>query len=257
MYVKDWDTAAIAAYAFDPLFKAVSPDHDGSVDYSRPRIHRLTSDGRQMYFTSIADLEDDSFFGMYTEHLQPDDVIIHAGAYCGVQTIDFSHRVGSGGRVIAFEPDRDAFAALSRNVSQHALSNVVLLQKGLWDKASVITFFATASMNASFTNAPSHSSEAYDVATVTIDGWLLDNAVACDRVSLVKIDVEGAELAVLKGAELLLRNGRPRIFIDVHLHSDQRLDAKCSEFLQSCGYVVQWVGPQLGTSMKFCLATKR
>jgi len=256
MDVKDWDTAAIAAYAFDLMYDAVVPNEEGVVDYSQPTVHRLKSDGREFVFTSIADLEDKSLYDMYAGHLKAGDCILHAGAYCGVQTVDFSHCVGANGRVLAFEPDREAFQALNANVARHALNNVDLRQQGLWKEASTLSFFATAGMNASFTNAPSHASVIYEVVTTTADEAVASASVDIRRVALFKIDVEGAELAVLQGAKRLLAEGAPTVFIDVHLHADSKLDAKVEQLLLSHGYRVQWVGPNLGPSMKFCLAKK-
>ncbi len=66
-----------------------------------------------------------------------------------------------------------------------------------------------------------------------LDEWMRG---ATHRVDWVKIDVEGAEVAVLKGARLTLLSRRPKVIIEHHLYMDPGIPEACLAVLKSCGY---------------------
>jgi FkbM family methyltransferase len=193
--VRDWDTAAIAAYSFDVMYDAVEPDAKGLVDYSQPSWHTLRRTNESWFFTSIADLEVDSVLATYVRGLTPGSVVLHVGAYCGVQTVELSRAVGPAGRVVAFEPDPSAYRALTLNLEKRGVQNVVARNEGLWREKSTLTFFATQGMHSSFTNAPSHAHAKTEIAVVSADGVVQE--LGLTRVDLFKIDAEGHEAVLL------------------------------------------------------------
>ena len=258
--VKDWDTAAIASYSFDHMYAAVEPSAEGLVDYSRPAWHTLKAGseslgkGSRFFFTAIADLEVDEFWSTYTASVQSAGVVYHVGAYCGVQTVEFSRIVGAGGRVVAFEPDRESFHALERNIEEHRCSNVHPVNKGLWSSVTDLRFFATEGMHSSFTNVPSHEKVEYLLPVTTADAVAADLQLA--RIDLFKIDAEGAEFEILKGATRVLDTFSPAVFIDVHLHTDPDLDKKIERLLTDRGYRIRWMPHSMSSSLAFCYAEK-
>jgi len=252
--VKDWDTAAIASYSFDDMFGAVQSNGEKLVDYSQPAWHTMARTGERFYFTAIADLEVDEFFATYSVKVGPGGVVYHVGAYCGVQTVEFSRMVGSAGRVVAFEPDRESFRALEKNLAEHHAANVVAVNKGLWSSVTELRFFATEGMHSSFTNAPSHEKVECVLPVTTADA--VASELQLTRMDLFKIDAEGAEFEILKGATQVLDTLSPAIFIDVHLHTDPQLDRKIDELLTGRGYRVRWLPQTTSSSMAFCYAEK-
>jgi FkbM family methyltransferase len=253
--VRDWDTAAIARYSFDAMYEAVTATAaDGTVDYSQPAWHSLRASGETYFFTAVADLEVDDFFATYTKALSEGAVVFHVGAYCGVQTVALSRLVGTTGKVFAFEPDPESFAALQKNLERHRCSNVDAKNLGLWNSKSTLTFYSTTGMHSSFTNAPSHEKLEISVDVTAAD--LIADQHALTRLDLYKIDAEGAELEILKGSTKLLEKFSPKLFIDVHLHSDPLLGEKIEELLSSLQYRVQWIPFGESDSMRFCYAEK-
>jgi FkbM family methyltransferase len=248
--VRDWDTAAIAAYSFDVMYDAVEPDAKGLVDYSQPSWHTLRRTNESWFFTSIADLEVDSFLETYVRGLTPGSVVLHVGAYCGVQTVELSRAVGPAGRVVAFEPDPSAYRALTLNLEKRGVQNVVARNEGLWREKSTLTFFATQGMHSSFTNAPSHAHAKTEIAVVSADGVVQE--LGLTRVDLFKIDAEGAEFEILKGATAVLTRLRPRLFIDVHLSVDAELGRKIEGLLTSLDYKLTWLEVDERNSMSIC-----
>jgi hypothetical protein len=79
-----------------------------------------------------------------------------------------------------------------------------------------------------------------EVATVTLDAALGDDA---DRVSFVKIDVEGHELPLLHGAQRTLATARPALLVEIeHRHSGRQM-TDTFEHLAGLGYVASAIGP--------------
>ena len=72
----------------------------------------------------------------------------------------------------------------------------------------------------------------------------------------MKIDAEGAEFEILKGARHLLQAFDPVVFIDVHESVDPQLGTKIEAHLRALGYRVRWLDHTPGTSLRFCLAKK-
>ncbi len=138
--------------------------------------------------------------------LRPDSVFIDVGANIGTQTV---YALGSGhfSRAIAIEADPHNFAILDRNVAVNALGDKVHLhQAAASDREGTLRLshhdknYGAHSVEPAFL---AKSSAAIDVAAVTIDDLLDWLSIAPDRVGLVKIDVEGHELAVLAGMNRL------------------------------------------------------
>jgi FkbM family methyltransferase len=139
------------------------------------------------------------------------DVVVDVGANIGLYAIALAKRVGDGGKVHAFEPDPANFRALDRHCRLNQVTaRVVLYQVAVAGTDGRVAFEAGRGFE-------SHISSGVLVSEV--DGVRLDSVFARDRIDILKIDVEGFEEAVLKGASELLsdRARGPRIiYIEVH-----------------------------------------
>lgn len=139
--------------------------------------------------------------------VQPGDVVVDVGANIGYYTLLLARRVGAQGRVFAFEPAPENFAILQENVARNGYQNVVLEQKALADTNG----FAMLAL--SNTNHGDHrlqnssaANETVTVETTTLDAYLGEVA---QNVTLVKMDVQGAEMRVLRGMKNLLARQSP------------------------------------------------
>ena len=129
------------------------------------------------------------------------DVVVDAGAKIGYYTVLLSRAVGPTGKVYAFEPGKECFDILSRNVAENKCANVVLVNKALSGKDGEIKFYVNEKDKAS----SSMLEETKHLGTeVIVECTTLDNVVAED-VDFMKMDVEGAELDCLIGAKSLLK----------------------------------------------------
>jgi FkbM family methyltransferase len=143
--------------------------------------------------------------------LRPGDTVVDIGANVGFLTREFASLVGHQGKVLAFEPEPVTFDFLQCNTQR--LPQVSVFQEAMSDHIGKMSFHLhpTSGMSNSLVNAWKDG-RTIQVSTSTLDAWAKDNAIA--DVRLVKIDVEGAELLVLRGMQGILkeRSGLQLIF---------------------------------------------
>jgi FkbM family methyltransferase len=144
--------------------------------------------------------------------LQPGDTVVDIGANVGFLTRAFSTHVGPNGRVFAFEPDPATFACLSRNTER--FTQVTALQLALSDQTGrrILHLHPVSGMSNSLVNQW-EGANTVEVRTSTFDGWARE--VDVGSIKLVKIDVEGAELLVLRGmCDALRALNSPHIILE-------------------------------------------
>jgi len=149
------------------------------------------------------------------EKLKPGMIFIDVGAAIGWFTIIAASIVGRSGRVIAFEPAPHRFRTLFENVKLNTDGNVECVNKAVssekgeaYISGQEILMYLSPSKSRFKRNVP--------IDVVTLDSYLKRRGV--ERVDMMKIDVEGAELRVLKGMEQTIRNsGEIKIICEVHI----------------------------------------
>lgn len=148
--------------------------------------------------------------------LSQGDCVIDVGANVGHYTKRFSELVGKDGRVIAFEPVPETFAVLAGNVQLFGVSNVTLINAAVSDEAAFVGMsiptFDTGLKNfymAHLVNDTDKQMDGFQVMTLRLDSLNIPQ-----RVSLVKIDVEGHEAFVLRGMTDLLHRDHPLLIVE-------------------------------------------
>jgi FkbM family methyltransferase len=155
--------------------------------------------------------------------LSSGDVFVDVGANYGIYTSVASRVVGPAGRVISFEPATHAYAVLQRNIEIGALKNVSAFRLALSNQQGemVLRLRDDSSMNA-IAHA-THMGEAFEaITTSTLDAELARDAVR--RVHMLKLDVEGAEELVLRGASSALRTSTPVVLFELNAEAAKALD---------------------------------
>lgn len=177
------------------------------------------------------------------QNLQSGQVFYDVGANVGFFTLIAARLVGMTGRVYAFEPVPANAAAIRHNLELNDFGHVDVIEKAVSDHAGFeelqVTGFAGGSTLAS-------AGTPLDItAQLTVPLVVLDDLLAAGQLQpphMVKIDVEGAELAVLHGMKNLLTSARPSIVFEVDDAdpgvAQQKYDA-CAHFLLANGYAVQ------------------
>ena len=182
--------------------------------------------------------------------LRPGDVCIDAGANVGFITTAMARTVGPHGHVYSFEPVRQAFEALGRNVQLNGLRSVTLVNAAVGDSDDAVTLYVdprrleTASVRMPQTPPLANALLEEECACVTLDDYV--QAASVPRVRLLKLDVEGCELAALNGARRLLSEHRPLVWVELHVASAARLQYHPSEIVsllqQDFGYDAYHMG---------------
>ena len=221
--------------AFEYFFSAVEPEARGGiavVDYSARRVHRLARSGLEFEFPSLPEADESTEVYLTSLGIKPGDFVLDLGAYAGASAYFLAKAVGPDGLVASFEPDAANFRSLAANIERHGLTNVMAVPKGVWQETTTLAFQAEGSMSSSIADVVGRSSN-----VTTIEVLSLDEAAALGgtrRVAAIKMDIEGAELAVLRGAEAFLRKHRPRITVEPHWVQGQTVGADGMDTEEVC-----------------------
>jgi FkbM family methyltransferase len=152
------------------------------------------------------------------KYLRPGMTVLDIGAHHGLYTLLASKRVGRGGRVAAFEPSPRERKQLLRNVRINFCSNVVVEPYALGSEGSQAELFLVNGgedgCNSLRPPVVESGVSPVSVRVARLDDWLEKERI--ERVDFIKLDVEGGERDVLRGAaKLLAREPRPVIFAEV------------------------------------------
>ena len=175
-------------------------------------------------------------------------IVWDVGAHLGFHTLGFASFVGSNGRVLAFEPNSTNRERLEQNLSRNAdlAERCEVLPYALSDRDgdSSLVISLDIESGASSMSFLDGTTPAVDpgiaggwskvvVPVRTADALVREGTRAPD---IIKIDVEGAELLVLRGAEQIIRTARPLLIVEAH---SAKLTLEVQSWLHAHGYEVR------------------
>ncbi|WP_130471287.1 FkbM family methyltransferase, partial [Candidatus Magnetaquicoccus inordinatus] len=143
------------------------------------------------------------------------DYVIDAGGFVGESALRFSWAVGPQGKVYSFEPVQQHVDLIRLNARNNDIANITIIPYGLYDREHDAGLLSINTINSSF----SADEDDNNLPLIMLD--TLSNNGTIERVDFIKMDIEGAELAALKGAEQTIRRFRPKLAISVY-HSNNR-----------------------------------
>jgi FkbM family methyltransferase len=179
--------------------------------------------------------------------LQEGMSVIDIGANIGEISLVAAKCVGKSGHVVAFEPVDAIADKLQSTVEQNNLRQISVVRMGLSDTISdSVPIYASCGQGSqrdehgglgSLYGAATGTAPLQNIAVTTLDDWLSNHCM--DRIDLIKIDIEGAELPCLRGARQTLLAFNPMLIVEVQeptattagYHSQDVLD-----FLAALGY---------------------
>lgn len=194
------------------------------------------------------------WFGFYSRDivkvldrfLRPGMCFIDVGANIGEITLCASQRVGQNGRVYSFEPMPGIYSELVHNVTSNQISNVITVPIGLSDRTGQATIYdATSDFRdgsvhrglATLYPMAARNTPILSVPLTTIDLFVTERHLT--SVDLIKIDVEGSELDVLRGAIDTIRAFHPSFILEVQSEtsiSGGFAPSQVLDFLEALGY---------------------
>jgi FkbM family methyltransferase len=165
------------------------------------------------------------------------DIVLDIGANVGGHTLDFGKCVGASGRVYAFEPTAWAYQKLLINIKLNPNFSIYPLQIGLTD-ANHTPLPELLSSSWSLTKNQKEASpldfgfgkSIQGSVQLSLDEWVLANYI--EKVDVIKIDVDGHELKVLRGAVQTLRRFRPILIVEFAPHHFVKSDEKFVDMVQ-------------------------
>lgn len=153
---------------------------------------------------------------VYLQNLRKGDHILDVGSNLGYYALVAGRAIGPTGRVLGFEPAPDIFSILERNVARSGLKNIQIFPWAISDRTERIEFYGSEIPN---WGSLIPEKELLQVKPTTVQARKLDDLIdefPDFRPTVLRMDVEGAELMALEGAQRILREYRPRIFVEFH-----------------------------------------
>lgn len=154
-------------------------------------------------------------------------IVYDLGAHVGFYTLLASVLVGSGGKVVSFEPIPRNIFFLKEHLRLNQIDNVQVVEAAVSNKSG-ITFFDECPFS-----MMSHISTKgkLQVKTVAIDDLISEGEIP--PADYIKIDIEGAEMLALSGAKFMISRSTPTIFLATHGKS---VHQECCQFLRALDY---------------------
>jgi FkbM family methyltransferase len=156
-----------------------------------------------------------TWFDIYKKYVHTGTMAIDVGANIGIHTLVLSRCVGDKGAVIAFEPSEIIFKRLLGTIALNGVKNVSALSCGAGEMVSTRRFEPyLTKFNIGQGRIDSNGSS--EITLTTIDEQLKNSTLP---LSLIKIDTEGYEINVLKGAQESLRKHKPAVVMEFNADS--------------------------------------
>lgn len=146
------------------------------------------------------------------QQLSVGDVVVDIGANIGYYTLAFAQAVGASGQVYAFEPHPENFKLLSKNILVNGYRNVLPVQAAASDRSGSLALECCQVNQECHHLTAAPGGQAVMVQSLRLDDYFSETAPS---ISLVKLDVEGYELHVIRGMRRLLTvNNRIRLVVE-------------------------------------------
>ncbi len=170
--------------------------------------------------------------------LKPGMKVLEIGANIGYYALLEAKIVGEKGWVYAFEPSPYNFNLLKENIKLNGYKNIEIYQKAVGGKGGKMKFFLSPYSNLSGFIKRNGKEKAIEVEVIKLDEFLKEK-----KIDFLRMDIEGYEIEVLKGAKKTLSSvNKPKyIFIEIHselLHKKNSSGEEIVRYLEKLGYSV-------------------
>lgn len=140
------------------------------------------------------------------KYLKKGMVVVDIGANIGYYSLLAAKRVGPSGKVYAFEPAPENYAALKKNIEMNGYTNIIPVQKAVADKNGVVPFLLDVKEPlAHRIQDNGDKKNNIEVSVVTLDDFFKDKE---KQIDIIKIDAEGSEMFVLEGMRRILTENK-------------------------------------------------
>jgi FkbM family methyltransferase len=173
------------------------------------------------------------------------DVVLDCGAHVGNCTILFARLVGKQGMVVALEPFEESFRVLRRRVKGSRFTHVIAINKAAWNRTETKVLRVmpnTIGCRISEQQGIEMKECETRIHCTAIDD--LVNDLKLQRLDMIKMDIEGAEIEALAGSKRVIKRLSPRFAIATyHWRNGQQTAKMVQRYLIDCGYTVRTFFP--------------
>jgi FkbM family methyltransferase len=148
---------------------------------------------------------------VFVSHLREGMTVMDVGANLGLYSLLISRAVGPSGKVYAFEPVPEIFARLKESIALNNATNVIPVPVALSDEKGKAKMSVKGGSSSLFRRV---SDEFVEVQVERLDDFVEREKI--ERVDAIKIDVEGAELRVIRGADKTIRRDKPILMVEIN-----------------------------------------
>ena len=206
----------------EPMSKSFYLDHKNQFDEVRNNLaDKLSADAFDSYIDAKITLSNHSilpivepkqyFFDSAPWNYDDSDILIEGGAYNGDSILDFVHLRGEAYKeILAFEPDINNYILLKKNIQNNSVKRVKAFNCGLYSNKTTLRFSSAGTMESTIS--------AQGDVELKVD--TIDNVAVNEKVTIIKMDVEGSEMDVLIGAESTIKRCRPILMISAYHKKD-------------------------------------
>jgi FkbM family methyltransferase len=175
--------------------------------------------------------------------VKPGMTVLDIGAHSGFYALLLSKLVGPTGKVIAFEPLPSNHRMLEENIGFNGVQNIEIRKEAVGERSGEIAF-EVPDPNDSLVAGPVLASDPQgliSVRAVSLDDFLFERGL---QVDFIKMDVEGAEGAILRGAQRTLGTFHPLMMVELHNMDKQTSRHPDAVFVEELGYQLRWLGEE-------------
>jgi FkbM family methyltransferase len=182
------------------------------------------------------------------KQLKKGETFIDVGANQGEYSIWAGRKVGPSGQVVSFEPMKELFSQLQENIklNPHFQTSITPIQLGLSDEPGELDLYTNPGQNEGTNTIFSSNQFNIPLGKISLD--TLDNQIVklgVQKLNMIKIDVEGAELQVLQGGKNTLETFRPKLLIEINREACKAGGYEAEDiliFLSNYGYSFYIIG---------------
>jgi FkbM family methyltransferase len=178
---------------------------------------------------------------LLANYLRPGDNVIDVGAHVGAHAVPLGRAIGPSGILLAFEPQELLFDLLTADLKRNGISNARQFKTGCGEKHGTAVvpapdYSRPANFGAVSLKPRSHA-DAHLGRMETVPRVAIDDLCTLDHLRLIKIDTEGMEIDVLKGAEQVIRRCQPILYVE---NEDPSRSEALLRWLSEAGYDLYW-----------------
>ncbi len=198
-------------------------------DEKSRQVYRTIIENKKYNMNNYTDICDDPYDHYFSDDVfkyEEEEVFVDGGAFLGEDTIRLGHKIGKGKikRAYCFEPDMSNYLGCIRNLNKYFETStgefvedryeserITVCRAGMWDSADELAFASKGTQSSSLAQIDKTVSED-SILTMRLD----DVVKLGDRVTLIKLDVEGAEIPAIRGSERTIKRDKPKLAISIY-----------------------------------------